>query len=230
MLRERSEQGEKLLVVDGLTEGDLETIVAAAQGGKYLLCGSAGMVAPLAVRLAATKASSTVAPAPVASGPILAVVGSGSRTAHAQVAQVAATEAMRVRALDNTWYEVDLVGAQSHPVGDWLIYLAPVAEGVPLEGAVARANAARLADMTYAAVDRLQPTALLVVGGDTAYYVLRRLGIERLTVVEELLPGIALTCGTDRAGSKRTVILKPGNFGDSQTLVTLHQELQQRQV
>ena len=228
-LRERRALGDKLLVVDGLMENDLETIVAATQGDGYLLCGSAGLVAPLAARWAMANGVRQEATR-VASGPILAVVGSGSRMAHAQVAQIAATAAMRVRALDHSWFEMDLVGAQGHPVGDWLIHLAPPEDDTQLEGAVARALAARLADMAYAAVERLQPTTLFVVGGDTAYYVLRQLGVERLTVVEELLPGIALTFGVDRTGQQRAIVLKPGNFGDAQTLVTLHRAVRARQA
>jgi D-threonate/D-erythronate kinase len=229
-LQERCEQGEKLLVVDGLTESDLEIIVAAAQSEEYILCGSAGMVAPLAAQFASKGDDLATAPAQVSPGPLLAVVGSGSATAHAQVAEVAAAEKMRVRALDKSWYEVDLVGAKSHPVGDWLIHLEPPADGMPLDGPVARAQAARLADLAFAAVDRLQPSTLLVVGGDTAYYVLRRLGFERLTVMEELMPGIPLTVGVDRAGCRRAVVLKPGNFGDEQTLVRLHETMQGQQV
>jgi uncharacterized protein YgbK (DUF1537 family) len=212
-----------------LTDVDLETIVAATDDEGYLLCGSAGLVAPLAARW--TGASHSVnGETSVRSGPILAVVGSGSNTAQAQVAQIAAAETMRVRSLDNGWYEMDLVGAQSHPVGDWLLHLAPPEKAVSLDGPMARAQAARLADVTFAAVDRLRPSALVVVGGDTAHYVLRRLGIERLTVEEELLPGIALTYGVDRSGERRAVVLKPGNFGDPQTLVTLQRAVQERQV
>lgn len=227
-LRERRDQGDQLLVVDGLTESDLEMIVAAAHANGYLLCGSAGMVGPLAARLAAGQRNGGVS-AHVDAGPILAVVGSGSQTAHAQVAQVAAADSMRVRCLGDGWYEMDLVGAQSHPVGDWLLYLAPPSDAMQLEGPVARAQAARLADMAYAAVGRLQPRALIVVGGDTANFVLRRLGIQRLTVVEELLPGIPLTFGVDQAGEQRAIVLKPGNFGDAQTLVNLQAALKERQ-
>jgi uncharacterized protein YgbK (DUF1537 family) len=107
--------------------------------------------------------------------------------------------------------------------------LARPEQHAPLEGPFARAQAARLADVTYAAVNKLQPSTLVVVGGDTAYYVLHRLGIERLTVVEEVLPGIALTTGVDRGGQRRTVVLKPGNFGDAQTLLTLQKAVQKRQ-
>ena len=222
-------QGTRLVVVDAMTDADLATIVAATQTSNCLLCGSAGLVAPLAARWEAQDDPILESPR-VAPGPILAVVGSGSAVAHAQIAHVAASGTMRVRALDHDWYAMDLVGAQSQPMGDWLLHLAPPDANVALEGAGARAQAARLADLTFAVVEKLQPSTLLVVGGDTAYYVLRRLGIERLTVSEELLPGIALTYGVDRTGQRRGVILKPGNFGDAQTLVTLQKAVQQRQM
>lgn len=224
-------RGERVLVVDGMTESDLGTVVAAAQqAGNCLLCGSAGLVAPLASRLAATQRPRVETHAMIPPGPILALVGSGSDRAHRQIAQVSKSHAMRVRSLAHGWYGADLVGAQSHPVGDWLIHLAKPDSAVALEGAVARAEAARLADIAYAAVERLQPGVLFVVGGDTAYYVLRRLGIQRLIVTEELLPGIPLTFGTDRWGTRRGIVLKPGNFGDEQTLITLQQAIRQRQT
>ena len=220
--------GQRLLVVDAMADEDLVTIVAATNASEFLLCGSAGLVAPLAGSLG--RGIHAVSPtARIAPGPLLTVVGSGCTVAHAQVAQVAASGVMRVRMLDNDWYTMDLIGAHSHPVGDWLLHLAPPLPEVALEGAVARAKAARLADVAFAAVAKLKPSTLLVVGGDTAYYVLRRLGIARLTVSEELLPGIALTFGTDRTGQRRAVILKPGNFGDAQTLVTLQRAVHARQ-
>lgn len=227
-VQERRVAGDKLIVVDALADSDLETIVEAALSAGCLLCGSAGLVAPLAARWAGN--SRTVQEVShIGPGPLLAVVGSGSAMAQAQVAQVAVADAMRVRALDNGWYGMDLVGAQSHPVGDWLLHLTPPEPHVSLEGPLARAQAARLADVAFAAVKKLQPSALLVVGGDTAYYTLHRLGIERLTVVEELLPGIPLTYGVDRMGQRRAVVLKPGNFGDAQTLVALQHALHERQ-
>jgi uncharacterized protein YgbK (DUF1537 family) len=228
-LDRRIEQGETLLVVDALTDSDLESIVDATRAGDVLLCGSAGMVKPLTARLPTQESGVRRTPSLVAPGPILAVVGSGSEIAHAQVGQVASAGAMRVRTLNKSWHEVDLVGAQCHPVGDWLLHLAPPPSGASLEGAVARAEAARLADLTFAAVDRLQPAVLLVVGGDTSTYVLRRLGIERLAVAEELLPGVALTFSAGRNEERRAVVLKPGNFGDVDTLVTLQRALHDRQ-
>lgn len=221
-------EGNRLMVVDALTDDDLQTIVRAAEQGGMMLCGSAGLVMPLSAHLAATQSSEPPASV-LPTGPILTVVGSGSRMAHRQVAQAAKTDC-RVRMVDGTWHTLDLVGAQASPVGDWLLHLAPPSPGTLLEGPAARAQAAQLADMAHMAVTRLQPSALVIVGGDTAHFTLRALGITWLDVVAELLPGIPLTRTIDRHGQDRYVVLKPGNFGDPDTLVTLHQALHSRMV
>lgn len=221
-------EGSRLLVVDALTDDDLQTIVLAAEQSGMLLCGSAGLVMPLAAYLAAGDVAAPQDPQ-LPAGPILTVVGSGSSMAHRQVAQAARTRC-QVRQVDGTWHTLDLVGAQAAPVGDWLIHLAPPPPGTPLEGAPARARAAQLADMAHLAVKRLQPSALIIVGGDTAHFTLRALGITRLDVVTELLPGIPLTRTVDRQGVYRYVVLKPGSFGDAGTLVTLHEALHSHMV
>ncbi|HXF60358.1 MAG TPA: four-carbon acid sugar kinase family protein, partial [Caldilineaceae bacterium] len=194
--------GARLLVVDGLSDADLATLAQAAQRALEapLFCGSAGLVGVLATALAqrvgvqAALEPATPLPAP---GPILAIVGSASPMAHAQIARVAARPDVRIRTLDRTWSQVDLVTANGHPTGHWLLHLAPPPTGTPLAGATARVEAARLADLSHAAIGRLHPAALIIVGGDTATYVMRVLGVTRLEVVEELLPGIPLLTGTD---------------------------------
>lgn len=221
-------EGHQLFVVDGLTDDDLQTIVLAAERGDFMLCGSAGLVMPLAARLAAAHTVQPSTPA-LPQGPVLTVVGSGSRMAHRQVVHVDRTDC-KVRKVDGTWHTLDLVGAQAMPVGDWLLYLAPPSPGTLLEGPGARAKAAQLADMAHMAVNRLQPSALVIVGGDTAHFTLRALGIVRLDVVAELQPGIPLTHATDRHGRDCFVVLKPGNFGSANTLVALHQALHSRMV
>ena len=209
----------RLLVMDALVDDDLATMVAVAGQLGLALCGSAGMVAPLAARLADEPAASV--PTAHMEGPLLAVVGSGSATAHAQVRAVAEDGCMRVREVGSGWRALDLLGASGHPQGDWLVHLPIPLPETPLEGPAARREAARLADLIVASVAQLEPGALLLVGGDTAAYVLRGLGIARLDVTHELLPGIPLTEGTDDRGVRRCVVLKPGNFGDKQVLVTL---------
>lgn len=220
--------GARFLVVDAVSDEDVAGVVAAAQSAGMLLCGSAGMVGALAARLVRGRRPTAVGPSTLPDGPVLAVVGSGSPMAHRQIAQVAASEDVRVRAMAGSWVSVDLIGVQSKPVGDWLIHLPTPDAGTPLEGPVARAAAANLADLAHSVVQRLQPGALVVVGGDTAHFVLRGLGIRRLDVLEELEPGIALSMAIDREGVQRAVILKPGSFGDEDTLLTLMRLLRSR--
>jgi uncharacterized protein YgbK (DUF1537 family) len=226
-------KGVRLVVADALQDADLATLVDAATAvfGDPVWCGSAGLAGAVAAKLAA-GAPSAERPraefAMVGTGAILTVVGSGSPIAQAQIAQVAARPNVRVRTLDRTASTMDLVSAGNRPNGDWLIHLPPPAPGVALEGPAARAEAARLADVSLAVVKRLHPAALIVVGGDTAAYVLRALGLNTLEVVEELLPGIPLLGGVDVHGQPRQVVLKPGSFGDAGTLAQLYDLLQQR--
>ena len=220
--------GARLLVVDALSDEDLAVVVAAGQQAGMLLCGSAGMVGPLAERLQRGQAGPAPEPVSLPSGPILMVVGSGSAMAHQQIRHMQGVDGVGLRRFDGSWIGVDLIGAAARPAGDWLIHLAPPGPDTPLEGPVARANAANLADLAHGVTQRLQPAALIVVGGDTAHFVLRGLGIRRLDMVEELLPGIPLALAVDREGARRAVVLKPGSFGDENTLETLLRQLRQR--
>jgi hypothetical protein len=131
--------------------------------------------------------------------------------AHAQIAH------LRRRGV-----ETIAVGAETaRPgAGDVLLHL-PEPRDMALEGPAAREAAARLADAALAAIARRRPAVLVLVGGDTAISVLARLGIQRLTVLRELLPGMPLTCGVDAAGMSHFVIVKAGSHGDETTLATL---------
>jgi len=53
--------------------------------------------------------------------------------------------------------------------------------------------------------------------------VLARLGITRLAVLREVLPGMPLTWGNDDRGDGYFVILKAGNHGDGAALDALVQ-------
>jgi uncharacterized protein YgbK (DUF1537 family) len=222
------QDGARLVVVDAQDERHLETITAAAQAALAapLLCGSAGLVGVWAGQVAGPEPVAAKLPQPP-NGRVLGVVGSGSPMAHRQIAQVAQRDDVRVRALDRTWSTVDVVGPGTQPVGNWLLHLETPAAGQALDGPLARAEAARLADLTQIMVERMHPASLIVVGGDTATYVLRVLGICCLEVIEELLPGIPLTVGENGRGEPRAVVLKPGNFGDDGTLAALYDRLAQ---
>jgi uncharacterized protein YgbK (DUF1537 family) len=102
-----------------------------------------------------------------------------------------------------------------------LLHLPEPPPNVPLDGPEARRLAATLAEAALPLIAQLRPALLVLAGGDTAAHVLAALGIARLEVLRELLPGIPLTAGVDAQGHKQLVILKPGNYGDEETLATL---------
>jgi uncharacterized protein YgbK (DUF1537 family) len=224
-MRSAIRQGGQLLVVDSLSDDDLAKVVTATHlvHPHALLCGSAGLIEPLARSLAhpgdrppvMTLESSQVRP------PILAVVGSGSVMAHRQIEALRSLPDVAI---------IDLTAGQSSrwesqpgeiPPHGWVIHLPQPAAQTVLEGPEARALVTHLAQVASAAVHRLQPATLLLVGGDTALHVLERLGIRQLTVLAELLPGIPLLEGIDAAGTTRRIITKAGNFGDELTLCHL---------
>lgn len=241
------QQGGQLLVVDAMTEADLETLVTATQQAlpQALFCGSAGLIEKLARSQTNAKISmlhcgcqenrsfnpvfekqnsnSQAGPnfaAPIRlQRPILALVGSGSAMAHRQLAAL--------RALADV--DVFVVQSEAEPVGQpsavnqigWVYHHPPPALTDSLEGETARALAAQLAGIAVVLIERLHPQTLLLVGGDTTVHVLEQLGVRQLTVVAELMPGIPLLSGQDRHGQMRQIVTKAGNFGDEQTLAQI---------
>ena len=90
-----------------------------------------------------------------------------------------------------------------------------------MDGPAARQLAEQLAAAALPLIDAALPGLLVLSGGDTAISVLARLGIARLSVQRELLPGVPLTRGMDAAGRTYTIVLKAGNHGDETTLATV---------
>lgn len=217
-------QGAKVLVVDALDEADLETVLTATQRSlpPALLCGSAGLIEPLARTLVQPGASSTpqtTLPLQLPQ-PVLAVVGSGSAMAHRQIEALRAASKVDIFDLDEVWVRrggEQAIGGQH----GWVIHLPKPTPQTVLEGPAARALATRLAEAALHLIMRGRPRTLILVGGDTALHVLERLGIERLTVLTELMPGIPLLRGVDQTGGERLIITKAGNFGDEGTLIQL---------
>ncbi|MFN8492023.1 MAG: four-carbon acid sugar kinase family protein [Caldilineaceae bacterium] len=221
------EQGAQLLVVDALTEADLDQLLAATHQAlpHALLCGSAGLIEPLARERA--KNLPRTLPVYAETGeirsPMLAVIGSGSRMAHRQLAKLRACSQVICGELAPGSPLPNLASDLVNPSRAWALHLPEPGEQVLLEGATARQFVAQLTDAAVAWIQRLQPQTLLIVGGDTAVHLLEALGIEQLTIVAELMPGIPLSVGQDKTGQLWRIITKAGNFGDEATLVRLFQ-------
>ncbi len=222
-------EGRMVIAVDALTDEDLDSVVGAQQEGVpgALLCGSAGLVGALARRAGAENgfpALPTGRPRP-AGRSVLAVVGSGSDAAHRQIAFL-----LRSGRDAPHWAVSQLIVAPEtdatataaldpdQPI--WLLQQPRPQPGTVLEGGAARQRADHLGHVSSAALARRPVDLLLLVGGDTAMPILRSLGAARLTVEEELLPGMPL-CSTVIDGRRMLVVLKPGHFGEEETLVAL---------
>ncbi len=213
----------QLVVVDGVTDADLETVLVATQAAlpDALLCGSAGLITLLAAQQPAAAVRNADETPPSAhhagSGLALVVVGSGSAVARAQI------EYLR------RWHQVAIVevGLRQHAPQDrdMLLHLPQPLLGTCLDGAAARALAAKLAETATSMVIRRRPSLLVLAGGDTAIAVLSRLHIRQLRVLRELLPGMPLTWGVDEEGQAHLIILKAGNHGDAAALHTLLQRV-----
>jgi uncharacterized protein YgbK (DUF1537 family) len=214
--------GAKLFVVDALTDADLETVLAAQQQALpgALLCGSAGLIEPLARSLAPDHALLSTTP-PRLQAPLLIVAGSGSSMAHRQIdalrvlpdieiCEVACTTSFKEEYTQDAIHLRTCVLHQSRPD-----------VGAALEGAQARERSRQFTKTAAALARERAVQTIIVVGGDTTAHLLEHLGIQRLTVLAELMPGIPLLAGIDAKGERRQIITKAGNFGDEKTLVQL---------
>jgi uncharacterized protein YgbK (DUF1537 family) len=215
-LSEQFAAGARLIVVDALSEADLE-ILCAAQAQALpaaLLCGSAGLVGALAARFAAS-AQPAIQNNPASAGPALVLVGSGSAMAHQQI------EAAKASCQSYQLDQFELDGTAIEPERDLLLHLATPPAGLALDGPEARAQAEKLAELALQLFEIHQPELLLLVGGDTAQAVLARLGLNQLDVVRELQPGMPLATARRADGRSLQIILKAGNHGQPSSLVDL---------
>jgi uncharacterized protein YgbK (DUF1537 family) len=215
-LRAERSSGAELLVVDALTDADLEVVLAASLRALpgALLCGSAGLAGVLAshyAQQAPRRGSSR--PIATAEGPALLVVGSGSAMAHRQIAYLRSHQVVTVCQPGGE--------APVEHAGDILLHLPAPPPGAELDGAHARRLAAGLAEAALVIVDSVRPALLVVAGGDTAISLFGRMGVNELVVQRELLPGVPLMFGQDAAGRTHPIVLKAGNHGDEAALATL---------
>ena len=218
-------RGVSLLVVDAMTEADLERIanVAGRVVPHALFCGSAGLAGVLAAGIAMPAAAETPefdAHDARRPGSVLTVVGSGSEMARAQINALRAQRGVNSVEIGEDGEERAATWA-SGEARAWLLCLPEPAPGALLDGPHARRLAMLLAERAMAIIRDVRPDAIILGGGDTAIHVLERLDVQRLDVIAELLPGMPLTRVIAGGGYAPLVVLKAGNHGDRESLIVL---------
>ena len=220
------QEGAQFLIIDALTNADLATIVTAARQAvrQALFCGSAGLAGALARQLWQQHSSTSSHAADrtwsAAETATLVVAGSGNPIAQQQIQQLRGKR--HVRAIEWQAQPASALDPElmvSHSA--LLMHLPPPPASAQLDGPEARIQADRLGEQAASAWQIVQPRRVILTGGDTAMAVLSKVGIARLQIIEEVMPGIPLALGQDKWGRVVQVILKPGGFGDEQTLATL---------
>ncbi|MFB9652735.1 4-hydroxythreonine-4-phosphate dehydrogenase PdxA [Pseudarthrobacter oxydans] len=231
-----------LVVADGETVPDLEHVVDAlleldfrAGGRRIVLVGTGGTADVLAERLSARLArtaqagaqtDATTADPQRAARPVLAVVGSASKTAQAQLATLEAQGFTVVR------LHPQYAGAS----GAYAPQLAQVIDDLRAGHHVAITLAASKVDPSGSArivqalsrfaaeVAKAIPTDLILTGGETAREVLDAVGLHRLVPLAAVQHGAVLS----RADDGTLVGTKPGSFGDRLALLQLYDEIRER--
>ncbi|MBP1137300.1 4-hydroxythreonine-4-phosphate dehydrogenase [Arthrobacter sp. PvP023] len=237
------ESGQPALVVaDGETVQDLEHVVDSllelgftAGGRRVVLIGTGGTADVLAQRLAAqfarnaqsgARAEAATAEPQGSTRPVLAVVGSASGTAQAQLAQLEAQGFTVVRL--HPLY-TGATGAYQPELAEVRQALA-AGTNVAVTLAAGKVNPAKAAGIVqalsaFAAQAAKEADAdLILTGGETAREVLDAVGLHRLVPLAAVQHGAVLS----RADDGTLVGTKPGSFGDDLALLQLYDKIRER--
>lgn len=229
MLEQAARDGARVVVVDAVTDEDLQQVVALGMrrdraGGELLWIGSGGLSAALARATGRGRPQPPREPddPPVVDGPALVVVGSATPLAAAQADQVAAAGAVEVSvpagALLDRDRSADSCGAAVAAAltrGDDVV--VRISEGGRIVPGHGREVVEALAAAVVPAVRHAPPATLVATGGETALAFARALGGSGLDVVAELEPGVV--CSRMCGGAGLSVVTKAGAFGDPASLV-----------
>ena len=216
-------QGQRIVVVDTLSDADLLTLGAACKGMK-LVTGGSGIAAGLATNFRAPGAArATTMAAPAGRSVILA--GSCSSATRGQIAAATGLPklALEVEALaEGRQTAADIAGwavAQDASLPPLIYSSADPAVLAATQTRLGREVSGALVERVLGEVaQRLQAqgfSRFLVAGGETAGAVVAALGVTMLEIGPEIAPGVPWTrsIGRSNGGPDLALALKSGNFG-----------------
>jgi D-threonate/D-erythronate kinase len=185
-------------IYDAASDDDLARIAELGDDGPVLWCGSGGLAAALA-RGAAPPGDHRLA------GPVLGLFGSDRPETAAQLA--ACGPHHQILAPDDP----DHAGSLTASLDRTGVVLASLA--LP-HGTAREAAAARIAETYAGAVGRIaRPGTLLVAGGETLKALCLALGVERIDVTGQIIPGLPRSTLRGGRWDGLAVVSKSGAFG-----------------
>jgi uncharacterized protein YgbK (DUF1537 family) len=195
--------GARVVTLDAVCDEDLDSIVAAglASGLRILWAGSAGLATALARTLPASGASG---PHRVGTGPVLFCIGSDHPVTVAQQQALLSRTSTSLLQAERT--DAECVGAPLRRGHDVVLRIPRGV--VPVE---------RLQEL----VEGNRASAVLLTGGDTAALFCRAVGVQRIDIFHEILPGIPYGIIRGGAFDGVSVVTKSGGFGAPDALIQI---------
>lgn len=224
-LDQQEEDGNRLVVVDAVSNDDL-TVIAEATLDEPVVTGGSGLALGLPARPTQPRTLATL--------PGHRVILSGSASAATQHQVARAREVLPHTQLDVAAYITDpsaeaerLLGLvksawSEQPDRPVLIYSVgspdDVAAARRLTDDVSQRIEAAFAELAVALSDA-GASEFIVAGGETSGAVLESLGVRRLEVGQQLSPGVSWLAGSTAADRRHNFVLKSGNFGSEDLFV-----------
>ena len=206
-------------VCDAETDADLDAIAQAVLqlGPDIRLLGTGGLAAALGRRLAGADGGGLrETPGTTPYRPLLVVVGTAAPSAVAQIAQLLASGAHHVPVPAHLL--TDHRGPHPLAVVPDGITVVSIDGSDPAEPGSARTLAAGLARTVAEAA---RDSDLVLTGGETARRVLDTLGLRELLPVGQIHHGAVHS----RTADGRSVVTRPGSFGDTDSLLRIARAL-----
>lgn len=206
-----------IAVADASTDEDLDRLIDATwhvPDVRYV--GAGGLAAAFARRLSTQQA---VMPTPLEATGVLYVVGTAEPVAQQQLEALQELTAAEVTTVSTTEGPPVEQFVRALGAGGTVVLKAPATPHDPIVVAKTLAATAR-------EIQSNVRSALVLTGGHTARTVLEALGIDHLTVVDEIHHGAVLSHTRDG----RPVVTRPGSFGDRSSFAAIHAVLRQYSV
>lgn len=247
ILTEQRQRGLRLIVADAEYDLDLRCLAEAARqsAAPVLPVGSAGLASWLIGglgRQARPARAQLIGP-----GPTLVIAGTVNRVGLGQVARLteqgaalvvlppeaalgnplAGTEPVATRLIER----LRLGGCTALTLGDPR-RAPPNLDRLAWSHGMSVADASTrllrgLAHATLRAVEAVQPSALVITGGETARAVTNALGSQALEVAREAAPGVPVCVLQGGRWDGLIIVTKAGGFGEPDTLVRVVRQLEE---